>query len=1101
MIHEFAAFPDERVLDEDEEAVDWLECFNRSDAPVSLAGWRLSDDSEDLGKWEFPELTLAPGAYFLVYASGKDRREASGSLHTNFRLGGSGEFLALSRPDGAVVHAFAPQFPRQREGFSYGISSEGDYRYFSEPAPGEANDDPGRCFVADPSFSVAHGFFKKPVQVEIACETPGATIRYTTDGNEPFVGTLFGGARGEVYEGPITIDETTVLRAYATRPGWEPSRIATQTYLFLEGVIRQSPEGEVPSGWPEGSVKGQYFDFGMDPEVVDDPVYAGQMVEALGDLPSISLVMDHRDLTDAGDGIYVNASQDGRSWERPGSLELLHPDGSPGFQINGGFRIRGGFSRSSNNPKHSFRAFFRKEYGDNSLRFPLFQEEGASEFKKLDFRTAQNYAWSLSSSNDARRNTFLREVFARDSQRAMSQPYTRSRYYHLYLNGHYWGLYMSQERSEADYAETYFGGDADDYDVIKVEAGPYTVYATAGSLDAFNELHERVSGTLTDADFHALQGKNELGEPDPSQIQHVDVDNLIDYMMAIFYVGSFDAPLAGTDRANNFYAIRNRVMGGGWTFFCHDTEHSMMSVAENRMGPYPAGRQRQHFNPQYLHQQLMQSDAYRLRFADRVWREFFHGGVFTVESATERWLARQREIDLAIIAESARWGDEHVASPYTKEDWMRETDWILETFIPARTERVFNQMKGVGLTGDLLRPDLRPQGGVLEENAEPAFSISVGTLFNVQPGEIYYTLDGSDPMRPDGSVATQAIAYERNGPGVTLQSSAIVKARLVHEGRWSPLNEAAFTFGGAMATSENLVISEIMYHPPEPAAGEMFADDDAYEFLELWNPGDEAVDLTGARFDAGITFEFPAAQLEPGAYAVLVHTREAFEERYGTDALILGEYGGGEGGSKLANGGEELTLRNLRGEIVSRFRYDDDVENGWPASADGAGHSLVLVDVSEPGKFRASGAILGSPGLTDRDADMSGYAQWKASHGIVDDAADPDGDGLSHSMEYASGSLPFARTDAPLVSIASSRLGDTVVVQALRRRVEDVAIGLESSSNMVTWTLEPDAEALPSEPISDVQESVRWRVGRLESEPVMAFRVRYGIGATVAAGN
>ena len=62
----------------------------------------------------------------------------------------------------------------------------------------------------------------------------------------------------------------------------------------------------------------------------------------------------------------------------------------------------------------------------------------------------------------------VREVFSRDTQRDMNQPYTRSRYYHLYLNGMYWGLFQSQERSEARYAESYFGGSEEEYDVVKV---------------------------------------------------------------------------------------------------------------------------------------------------------------------------------------------------------------------------------------------------------------------------------------------------------------------------------------------------------------------------------------------------------------------------------------------------------------------------------------------------------------------------------------------------------------------------------------------------------------------------------------------------------
>ena len=62
---------------------------------------------------------------------------------------------------------------------------------------------------------------------------------------------------------------------------------------------------------------------------------------------------------DPASGIYANAYQQGKDWERPASLELINPDGTAGFQIDAGLRIRGGYSRSGDNPKHAFRLFFR----------------------------------------------------------------------------------------------------------------------------------------------------------------------------------------------------------------------------------------------------------------------------------------------------------------------------------------------------------------------------------------------------------------------------------------------------------------------------------------------------------------------------------------------------------------------------------------------------------------------------------------------------------------------------------------------------------------------------------------------------------------------
>ncbi|NCF85313.1 MAG: hypothetical protein GWQ08_07240 [Verrucomicrobiaceae bacterium] len=1091
VINELFATSEAEYVDDDGEAADWVEITNLGAEAVSLAGWHFTDDAEVQAKWTFPETTLAAGEFLVVYATGKDRVDPSMPLHTNFKLSDGGETLSLAMPDGKAGHLL--EYPKQREGMSYGLSDAGDYRFFPAPTLGAVNGDDGVCYVADTKFSVDRGFYNEPIEVEITCATPDAVIRYTTDGNEPSAGTLFGGATGTIYDGPITIDKTTVLRAFASKKAFKSSNIDTQPYLFLDDVIRQSPNKEVPPGWPEGNVAGQRFDFGMDPEVIDDPEYADQMVASMEAIPSMSLVLDHDDLTDSRDGIYTHAREDGRAWERPGSLELLNPDGSSGFHINAGVRIRGGFSRDSGNAKHSFRLFFRSEYGDSRLNFPLFGDEGIQSFKKFDFRTAQNYAWSLASSNDGKRNTFLREIFARDSQRAMGQPYTRSRYYHLYLNGIYWGLFMSQERSTDDYAASYFGGEPEDYDVIKVEAGPYTIFATEGTIDAFDELHGLVAGEVSDAEFYALQGMTPDGEEDESLTKHIDVTNLIDYMMTIFYVGSFDAPLAGNDRANNFYAIRNREAREGWRFFCHDTEHSMLSTRENRMGPYPAGRSKQHFNPQFLHQQLMQSDAYRLAFADRVRREFFHDGVFTVEAARERWNARKAEIDLAIIAETARWGDQR-GRLYTKVDWLEENRWALEDFMSGRTGTVFNQMDFVGLTGDLLTPEFSPQhGGVVEDPDTFKMKFKVGTLFNTQDGDIYYTLDGTDPKAPDGSVSPTAISYQRNGSGDALAGTARVRVRLTHESQWSPVNEATFVVGGSVASSENLVISEIMYHPQAPAPESAFQVESAYEFVELWNPSDEVVDLTGSSFVRGIRFVMPASQLEPGQRAVIVHTQAAFEERYGTEVPVIGAYGS-ESGGKLSNNGDRLELINIYGETIADFRYNDGGE--WPMGADGSGYSLVrdesAGDPAIADTWRVSSDLLGSPGRESSPPSESGYTQWKQANGLSDDQADPDQDGLVHFMEYAVGGDPLEpNIDQP---IEVSRLGaETLLISVLQADAAiDVEIVLESSDDLVTWNVLAEPVALESEAVSDSKTLLRWEVSSATTEAV-AYRARYAL--------
>ena len=49
----------------------------------------------------------------------------------------------------------------------------------------------------------------------------------------------------------------------------------------------------------------------------------------------------------------------------------------------------------------------------------------------------------------------------------MQQPASQGRYVHVFINGLYWGMYNAVERPDESFAEAHFGGDKEDYDVIK----------------------------------------------------------------------------------------------------------------------------------------------------------------------------------------------------------------------------------------------------------------------------------------------------------------------------------------------------------------------------------------------------------------------------------------------------------------------------------------------------------------------------------------------------------------------------------------------------------------------------------------------------------
>lgn len=152
-VSEFQAVNDTILEDEDGDRSDWIELTNLSASSIDLGGWALSDDAQLVNRWEFPAATiLGSGKYLVVFASDKDRAVAGSELHTNFKLSGGGESLALLRPNGTVAQDFGTGFPVQFSDVSYGFEDRPGQGlvlgYFTAPTPGSANGRSGPVVVA-----------------------------------------------------------------------------------------------------------------------------------------------------------------------------------------------------------------------------------------------------------------------------------------------------------------------------------------------------------------------------------------------------------------------------------------------------------------------------------------------------------------------------------------------------------------------------------------------------------------------------------------------------------------------------------------------------------------------------------------------------------------------------------------------------------------------------------------------------------------------------------------------------------------------------------------------------------------------------------------
>ena len=648
--------------------------------------------------------------------------------------------------------------------------------FYDAPSPLQENGVGQKGFTAPISFDVERGFFESGFQLNISSPTADADVYYTTNGDEPSVG------QGTLYSGPIPVDSTTVIKAAAFREDYYPSATETHSYFFVSDIVRQDFQWTIGEAGFPNTWGGVTPDYGMDRQVIGDfdengnslggdlfgGIYAATIQDDLQAIPTLSISMDADSLF-GPNGIYANSTSEGVEWERATSFELIYPDGSPGFQVNAGLRMQGGaFRRHDLSRKHSFRILFKSEYGPTKLEFPFFGSDATDRFDTLTLRMESNdgYAWNAAGASAQ----YARDAFANRSQAALGQPAIHNNRMHLYLNGVYWGLYNPVERPDASFSASYYGGEKEEWDAIsdgKVIDGTGTAWTQLNQLA--RDVQQASDENARRAAYQRILGNHPDGTNDASLETFLDLDNYVDYLLVNFYVGNQDWP------QRNWYASRRRgAESTGFKFHSWDAETAMNlgnDVHTNRLSV--------DFEVAEPYARLRSSEEFRLRFADRAHRALFHGGAFTTDEAMARYEQILDEVERPLVAESTRWGDMHSSVPYTPSQWADEAASVINTFIRPRAAILLNQLRDAELYPAIDAPSFNQHGGDVP--------IDFDLTMNATAGEIYYTVDGSDPRsvtgQPVGSLYESSIA---------MNGSTTVKARVFYDGKWSALNEADF---------------------------------------------------------------------------------------------------------------------------------------------------------------------------------------------------------------------------------------------------------------------------------------------------------------------
>ena len=1033
--------------------------------------------------------------------------------------------------------------------------SLGKAGYLAMPSPRGYNGETFDGFVGDTQFSVDRGFYEESFNLEITSSTEGAKIRYTLDGTAPST------TNGILYEGPINVDKTTVLRAIAYMSGFRPTNIDTHTYIFPEDVVDQPR---------------------MRNSVTQSNALGPQMIDSLKSVPTISIVTDNP-------SPFTNESSGNIRSESPASVEMIFSDGSRGFQEDGGLKHFGGYY--TNFRKKSFRIGFRSKYGATKVNFPLFDGFNykyyppTDRFDIIDLRSGSHDMQS--------RGAYMSNRFTDDTMLEMGNLAPHGRFVHVYLNGNYWGQYHLRERWNADMASSYLGGPKSDYDAVNLNDGfraDEKVYDGSGEL--WNDAKQLASGS------------NAWAFND----NHIDFANLIDFML-LWVSGNSESEvrLLGSKAQGQPFRFQMKDADG----FLRSPSHSVNSSGPlNLMSSSLINR-----NPDYA---MLIADRIHMHFFNdgvltpsrniaRLKKRVDEARLgFIAESARwgnqfreyQSWLDYQNNLInnhflgltntmISKFRSAGMYPDimapvfsQHGGSvlPDTKLTMATDSDTIyyttdgtdprlpggdvnpgakIATFggggpVPvtyissgnpwkyldngtdqgdAWREANFDDLAwpsgaselGYGSDGEgagtrlsfgpsssskypttyfrtnVVIPDpsiffnfllrVKYDDGiaiyingreVLRQNLDSNASFSSyanstvsdesgwkeftlpKTVFssgsNVIAAEIHQASGSSSDIRFDMFLRGETTLG--GGDNVTdsfyLKSPTLLRARSYDGGsnKWSALNEAFFSIDSVPAASTNLVISEINYHPYKPTKVEeleVSSDRDDYEFIEFFNSGNKAIDLTGLRFDLGVNFTFSDNTiLASGQYLLLIRNRDAFESRYGARNVQIQEYTG-----RLSNDGEQLRIVNDDSETIIDFTYNDQLP--WPKPADGEGATLSLSGnvISNPSNWSQSRTFGGSPG--EAEVATIPYGEWAAIN-LVEEGpeGDDDSDGVSNYLEYYFGSDPKLYADAPFAGANVQRLGEDnyLTISFPRNTLADASVEVEFSLDLRTWTSE-----------------------------------------------
>lgn len=557
---------------------DWVEIVNSTNTTIQLGSYALSDDMDEA--WEFPDSTIQPGEFIIVYCSGESDDVIESELHADFKISSSGESLYLYEANTIVDQVEIPQL-NDDQAYGRDVDGNGLWR-IQTPTPSYSNTN--SVALNHLFFSKESGFYQENVSLVISDINQNDTILYTLDGSRP----VYGGEATYVYNSPILL----------------VSRNGTPNFYSM---IQTSPaNGNYPWNEPSDQInKGSvvraisFRNNQYNSELKESVYFVNENNEFDYSIPVVSLIVDSLDLFDFNTGILVpgvhyeetelksgNYFQKGRDWEKDVYFEYFDSTGQRKLAQNAGLRIHGNLSRSF--PQKSFRLYARDDYGDKYFDYPFFSSRDQNEYERLIVRN------SYSGHGVAFRDMLIHDLVKDANLDVMAgQPSV------LFLNGEYWGMFDIRERPGKHYYHNKHGANKDSIDHI---------FGWGQVLDGSISEYSEMKSFVIQNDMSIEENYSQLSEL-------IDIDNYITYMVTEIYLNNTDWP------SNNIEYWKQKGNNHKWRWQLVDLDAAMkiervdINTLEHATGEPPSN-----FNVKWsieIFNSLLESDQFKNAFISK----------------------------------------------------------------------------------------------------------------------------------------------------------------------------------------------------------------------------------------------------------------------------------------------------------------------------------------------------------------------------------------------------------------------------------------------------------------------------------------------------